>query len=596
MYKNELKEKRRILFLQDMPLQIGKWENVMMFVLAFISGICSIVQVYAVSSFINIALQAISNNLFDIRLFGKLFLLLLKVAVDWLVPRINGILRQKVELKMLQVYRPQMLEKCASLKYAYVEQSESWDLIERVLKEPEKRWQDIYQALLALVKLFISIVGIMAVIAGYVWWAAGIILLFCIPLFAFAVKGGKINYQTIRDTSHYSRKYKYLDYVLNSRECFNERKLFGYTEKVNKQYADTYYEAFGIETKMQMFWALKTKLSGGLSAIAALLIVITLIQPTLTEKISIGLFISLVNAVFLLTNQMSWGLSRNIDVLVQGNEFCKDMRTFWMLSEEMGVLELPRYIKHIEEIEFKNVSFGYPGTDYEVLKNVSFTMKWGQNYALVGANGAGKSTVIKLLTGLYADYQGEILINKKELRSYPPCEQKGIYSVVYQDFCKHALTFKENCELGNPCQQLSEKRMLELTKQFGLSDTVRRSKNGYDTLLGKIRDGGMDLSGGEWQKLAMVRALLRPAKVRILDEPTASLDPKVESEIYGLFQKMTEETLTILISHRLGFSKLADQIIVFEGGTICEQGDFRELMEKRGLFYKMYEEQRSWYQ
>jgi ATP-binding cassette subfamily B protein len=588
--------KKEIFIFRDMPLHIGKSENIIMFILSLISGICSIVQVYAVSGFIDIALQSVHNNLFDRKFFGMFFLLLGTVAVDWLIPRINGILRQRAELKLLREYRPRMLEKCASLKYVHVEQAESHDLIARVLKEPEKQWQGIYQSLCALLILFINIAGIMAVIAGYVWWAAFMILLFCIPLFVFSVKGGRINYQTARDTSHYSRKYGYLDHVLNSRECLNERKLFGYTEKVNKQYADTYYEAFGIETKVHIFWALKTKLSGGLSAIAALLIVITLIQPTLSGKISIGLFISLVNAVFLLTNKMSWGLSRNIDALVHGSEFCKDMRKFWALSEEEGILKEPVYMENVEEITFKNVSFGYPGTDYEVLKNVSFTMKWGQNYALVGANGAGKSTVIKLLTGLYSDYEGEILINGKELRQYAPCEQKGIFSVVYQDFYKHALTFKENCQIADVSKELSQERMIELAKQFELSNAVESFPEGYDTLLGKIREGGVDLSGGEWQKLAMVRALLRPAKVRILDEPTASLDPKMESEIYGLFRQMTEKTLTILISHRLGFSKLADQIIVFDNGSICEQGKFKELMEKKGLFHTMYEEQRSWYQ
>lgn len=405
-----------------------------------------------------------------------------------------------------------------------------------------------------------------------------------------------MNYKAWRDTAVYNRKYNYLDYVLNSRECLNERKLFGYTEKVNAQYAHTYQEAFSIETKAQVFWAVKTKLSGGLSAIAALLIVITLIQPTVAGKLSIGLFISLVNAVFLLTGQMSWGLSRNIDALVTGNEFCRDMNQFWGVSEEEGVLDIPEYIDNIREIEFKNVSFQYPNTDYRVLSNVSFLMKWGQNYALVGANGAGKTTIIKLLTGLYNNYEGEIRINDKELREYTKAEQKGIFSVVYQDFCKHALSVKENCQISNPGAALSVDKMKQFMEQFEMAETIEKFPEGYDTLLGKIREGGVDLSGGQWQKLAMIRALLRPAKVRILDEPTASLDPNMESEIYELFQKMTEETLTILISHRLGFAKLADEILVFENGTICEQGRFQDLMEQKGLFYQMYEEQRGWYE
>lgn len=591
-----MKRKKSVFIFSEMPSGITRTENAGMLILAVISGLCSILQIYAVSGFINTALRSVHNSLFHPELFLKLSLLLLTVAVDWLAPRISIVLRQKAELKLIREYRPRLLEKCAALKYIHVERPDSQDLIHRVLKEPEKNWQDIWQAVFALLKLFISITGVMLVIAGYVWWAAGLILLFCIPLFVLSVKGGKINFQTSRDTSHYSRKYWYLDHVLNSRECLNERKLFGYTEKVNRQYADTYQEAFGIETKTQIFWAVKTKLSGGLSAIAALLIVVTLIQPTLSGKISIGLFISLVNAVFLLTNQMSWGLSRNIDALVRGNEFCRDMRTFWELPEEVGVLEPPQYVKNIEEIIFRNVCFQYPGTDHKVLENVSFTMEMGKNYALVGANGAGKTTIIKLLTGLYTDYSGDILINGRELRSYPPSEQKGIFSVVYQDFCRHALTFRENCEISDPCHELSEEKMVKLAEQFDLNRRIESFPEGYDTLLGKTREGGVDLSGGQWQKLAMVRALLRPAKVRILDEPTASLDPKMESEIYRLFQEMTKDTLTILISHRLGFARLADEIIVFENGKIREQGGFQRLMQKKGLFYTMYEEQRSWYQ
>lgn len=200
------------------------------------------------------------------------------------------------------------------------------------------------------------------------------------------------------------------------------------------------------------------------------------------------------------------------------------------------------------------------------------------------------------MTGLYPDYEGKILINHKELRDYSKAEQKGFFAVVYQDFCKHSLTFRENCVLSNPCESLSEECMRKLAKKFDLAEAVEKLPNGYDSALGKVKENSTDFSGGQWQKLAMIRALLRPAKVRILDEPTASLDPKMESEIYGLFQQMTEQSLTILISHRLGFARLADQILVFQEGSICEQGDFESLMNKKGLFYQMYEEQRSWYQ
>lgn len=579
-----------------MPLHLIKAPAIIMLILAVLSGVCAVLQVYIVSEFLDAALLSASRARMDGRLILFAVLLLITITIDWITPRLHGMFCRYAELKLVKDYRPGILKKCASLEYRYVEQADSLDLISRVLHNPEKQWLAIFQAVLDLLKLFINIAGIILVIASYVWWAALLILLFCIPLFAFSVKGGKVNYQAWRDTSAYSRKYGYLDHVLNSRECVNERKLFQYTRRVDKQYAEAYHNAFSIETRAQIIWAFKTKLGGGLSAIAALLIVITLIQPTIAGALSIGLFISLVNAVFLLTGQMSWGLSRNIDELAKGNEFCHDMKKFLELPEEEGALDLPEYAASIEKIEFCHVSFRYPDTEQDVLKDVSFVMDWGKNYALVGANGAGKTTVIKLLTGLYPDYDGKILINHKELREYSKAEQKGFFAVVYQDFCRHSLTFRENCGLSNPCETPPEKDMVQLAEQFGLSKTLEGLPDGYDSTLGKVKENSVDLSGGQWQRLAMIRALLRPAKIRILDEPTASLDPKAESEIYELFQQMTEHSLTLLISHRLGFARLADQILVFHEGHVCEQGDFLELMEQKGLFYQMYEEQRSWYQ
>lgn len=593
-----MNKKRRsaISLFRDMPFGMLRALSITMLILTVVSGVSSVLQIYVVSEFINGALHAMTTSLWNAELIGWLLVLLATVATDWMVPRIHGLLRNKAELQLIRDYRPLLLEKCARLKYPYLEQADSLDLIGRVLAEPEKRWLDIQQAILDLLKLLISIAGVMAVIASYVWWAALLIVVFCIPLFAFSVKSGKVNYQAWRDTSVHNRKCGYLNHVCNSRECMNERKLFGYTEKINARYTDIYQEAFSIETRTQMYWAFKTKISGGLSAVAALLIVITLIQPTIAGRLSVGLFVSLVNAVFLLTGQMSWGLSRNIDALVTGNEFCWDIRRFWELADEEGTLDIPKYMDKIRNIEFRHVSFRYPDTEYEVLSDVSFQMEWGQNYALVGANGAGKTTIIKLLTGLYDNYDGEIRVNNRELREYTKAEQKGIFSVVYQDFCRHALSFRENLEISDPCHELSEEKMRELMRQFDMDETIDKLPMGENTLLGKTREGGVDLSGGQWQKLAMIRALLRPAKVRILDEPTASLDPVMESEIYQLFQKMTEETLTILISHRLGFARLADQILVFEGGRLCEKGKFGDLMEQKGQFYRMYEEQRSWYE
>ncbi|RGT75740.1 ABC transporter ATP-binding protein [Agathobacter rectalis] len=582
--------------LDKFPFKCSCVENIIMLIMTLISGTCMILQVQAISDFIDNALLFLEKQKLDVDFYNSALLLIFFVTIDWMFPRIISILGQKSELKLKEMYRPLLLEKCAKLKYCYVENSESWDLINRVLKNTEKQWVDIFEAVLSLLQLTIKIIGILFIIAGYVWWAAIFILIFCIPLFILSIKGGKSNYKAQKDTSNLTRRYEYLDKILNEREYIDERKLFGFYKNVDEKYSEAYKKAFRIATKTQIHWAMKTKLSGALSSIAALLIITTLMRPTIKGVISVGLFLSLVNAIFSLTSQMSWELSRNIDILVKGTEFYKDIKWFCRLDEEYGVLELPEYIEDIKTIEFKHVYFRYPGTEIEILKDVSFKMENGKHYALVGQNGAGKTTIIKLLTGLYSEYTGEILINGKELRCYTKAQQKGMFTVVYQDFIRHALTVRENCELANPCGTISEEQIMTLLDKFELSDVVNEYSNGLDTSLGKVKKDSVDFSGGQWQKLAIIRALLGEKKVQILDEPTAALDPKMESEVYELFQEMTDDRMTILISHRLGFAKKVDHIIVFSNGTVLEQGDFVNLMNKQGLFYQMYQEQRSWYE
>mgnify|MGYP002592152117 FL=1 len=582
--------------LDKFPFKCSCVENIIMLIMTLISGTCMILQVQAISDFIDNALLFLEKQKLDVDFYNSALLLIFFVTIDWMFPRIISILGQKSELKLKEMYRPLLLEKCAKLKYCYVENSESWDLINRVLKNTEKQWVDIFEAVLSLLQLTIKIIGILFIIAGYVWWAAIFILIFCIPLFILSIKGGKSNYKAQKDTSNLTRRYEYLDKILNEREYIDERKLFGFYKNVDEKYSEAYKKAFRIATKTQIHWAMKTKLSGALSSIAALLIITTLMRPTIKGVISVGLFLSLVNAIFSLTSQMSWELSRNIDILVKGTEFYKDIKWFCRLDEEYGVLELPEYIEDIKTIEFKHVYFRYPGTEIEILKDVSFKMENGKHYALVGQNGAGKTTIIKLLTGLYSEYTGEILINGKELRCYTKAQQKGMFAVVYQEFIRHALTVRENCELANPCGTISEEQIMTLLDKFELSDVVNEYSNGLDTSLGKVKKDSVDFSGGQWQKLAIIRALLGEKKVQILDEPTAALDPKMESEVYELFQEMTDDRMTILISHRLGFAKKVDHIIVFSNGTVLEQGDFVNLMNKQGLFYQMYQEQRSWYE
>lgn len=239
--------------------------------------------------------------------------------------------------------------------------------------------------------------------------------------------------------------------------------------------------------------------------------------------------------------------------------------------------------------------FSYPGTEVEILKNVSFRLETGKHYAFVGANGAGKSTIIKLLTGLYDNYNGEIFINDRELRTYLNEEVKGMFSVVYQDFVRHEFTVRENISIGDMTIKADEDLIQKTIDSTELKKTIEELPKGLDTNIGKIHGDGVDFSGGQWQRLALARAIFSKAPVRILDEPTAALDPISESRIYELFGGISHSALTIFISRRMASTKIADEIIVLNNGSVEEKGDFQSLMEKKGLYYEMFEEQRGWY-
>jgi len=211
----------------------------------------------------------------------------------------------------------------------------------------------------------------------------------------------------------------------------------------------------------------------------------------------------------------------------------------------------------------------------------------------VGVNGAGKTTLTKLLTGLYGQYEGEILLNGRDLRSYSQSELKSLYSLAYQDFARYFVSLKDTIALGWPDR---EARLDATIHQVGLDDAVTELPKGANTPLGKILDEGTDISGGQWQRVAIARALVSPAPVRILDEPTAALDPISESDIYHEFKRMSQGVTTLFISHRLGSTLLADRIFVIGEGRVLEQGDHEELMALHGLYAEMYEAQRSWYQ
>ena len=221
-------------------------------------------------------------------------------------------------------------------------------------------------------------------------------------------------------------------------------------------------------------------------------------------------------------------------------------------------------------------------------------MQSKKKYALVGVNGAGKSTIIKLITGMYNDYSGKILLNGLDIKDYDYTMLKGIISVVFQDFCKYETTVKDNIIVGRGFEY-DQNEVNNIIDKLELNELNENLKNGLDTTIGKAIEEGVDLSGGQWQKLAISRLLYSDAQINILDEPTAALDPIAEGNTYKLFDSVSDEKFVIYITHRLGAIKMVDEILLVNDGCIVEKGTHKSLMETKKMYYNMYSKQQKWY-
>ncbi|MDF2538737.1 MAG: transporter ATP-binding protein [Herbinix sp.] len=429
------------------------------------------------------------------------------------------------------------------------------------------------------------------------WWVGLVILVVCIPMFWLAMKAGKETYAAHKDAQIYFRRAAYLQGVLLSRENVEERSLFGYTDELNNEWLAKFESSRIINQNVRQKHFIRMKGASLITVFISLFIIGMMLIPIASGDMTIGVFMALAVATLDLVQDMSWRLSRIVEQVVNGKEYLNDLTVFCSLSEADGALDLPIRPKdfRFENIEFINVSFQYPNTENYILKDFSLKLEKNRHYAFVGINGAGKTTITKLLTGMYDNFDGEILINGKSIREYNQAHLKGLFAVVYQDLAKYYITMKDNIALGNLVETDNETKIRDAANMIGLKEVIDKLKDGINSWVGKIKQGGIDLSGGEWQRVAIARALYNPAQIRILDEPTAALDPVAESNIYELFGRISAGKSSIFITHRLGAAKLADEIIVIDEGRVKEKGNHEMLLKQKGIYAEMFEVQRSWY-
>lgn len=561
--------------------------------LNIINSVIPTITIIINSNFVNACIELYSRKVGTIVIWKNVALMLVMLVISAFIKEINGLVCKKLYLNMNQTMETLVMEKISKLPYSYIENSKIWDLITRVRENPAKALLEGFDNIIFLVSLLIEIIGFGIILANNAaWWMDAILVIIAIPLVYISIKGGELEYEKTIELSEKFRYLKYISTILTSREDLQERKLFDYSKRIRTRWKKDYLEATSEKIKIHKKWFIRMKITGVIINLTSFLLMLFLLYRIKVGKLSVGIFVAIVNALLSMTQSITWDLSDSISQLSEQKEFLEDLKKFLNLKE---IEEENKMIRNIEfeSIRFDNVWFKYPDTDDFILKGVSFKIEKGKQYAFVGLNGAGKTTIIKLLMKLYTPCKGRILLNDIALEKYSINEIRRVISIFFQDYAKYQLKIKDIISVGQEC---TKEKMHRLIKICELEDTIKDKDDGIDTELGKIYSKGQDISGGEWQKLSLARTLLFNTEVVILDEPTSALDAISENHLYEKYRKIFKDKTTIMISHRLASTKLADWIYVLEKGKIIEEGTHEYLLRKKENKYAMmYENQKEWY-
>jgi ATP-binding cassette subfamily B protein len=488
-----------------------------------------------------------------------------------------------------------LMEHASRLDLASFEDPVFYDKLDRARRQTTGR-MGLLAALLNIGQDAVTLASLSTGLILFSPWLMVLLAAAVIPSFLGETHFTSMAYSILYKRTPERRKLDYLRLLGASLQSAKEVKIFGLGSYLSKHYNEVSAEIFK-ENKVLairrsvMGSALNVVSTGGYYGAYAVVM-----ARTLAGAVSLGSFTFLTGAFNRSRAYIEKILSGFNDISEQA-VFLKDLFEFFAMEPTIGAapyaLPAPRPIR--QGFEFRNVAFAYAGSDRKVVQNISFVLHPNEKLALIGENGAGKTTLVKLLARLYDPTEGQILLDGTDLREYDVEDLRREIGVIFQDYMRYDLLVRENIGFGK-VESLGDRPRVESAAVKSLAKSViDRLPNGYDQMVGRRFEGGVDLSGGEWQKLALARAYMRDAQVLILDEPTATLDARAEYEVFQRFSELTRERMAVLISHRFSTVRMADRILVLADGSIREQGTHEQLLSLGGRYAELFELQAAGY-
>jgi ATP-binding cassette subfamily B protein len=524
------------------------------------------------------------------------------VALEFVLASLAGILVRLINFcdivladKYSRHISTKIMEHASRLDLTSFEDPLFYDKMERARVQGTDRIVMI-QSTGLLIQQAVTTISLAGSILFFSPWILVALVVCVVPAFLgethFAFMGYSLNF---RQTPA-KREMEYLRVLGGSKETAKELKLFGLGSFLVGRYkklSDALHtQNVGLAKRRLVVGALLTLL-GTVGYYGSYAFVI---YQTVIGALTIGTLVLMTGAIAGASSNIQAVFS-TFSTIADQALFITDLLEFFavqpQVSSKPNALPAPRPVRR--GFEFQDVSFAYPGQPRLVLSNVSFRLERSERLALVGENGQGKTTIVKLLTRLYDPTGGRILLDGVDLREYDLEDLWKEIGVIFQDFMRYDLTASENIAIGRIEDKENIFRLRSAAQKSLAEQVIRKLPKGYEQILGRRFEGGVDLSGGEWQKMALARAYLRDAQLLILDEPTASLDARSEHEVFQRFAELTKGRMALLISHRFSTVKMADRILVLENGRIAEQGNHDQLLSTKGRYAEMFELQAASY-
>jgi ATP-binding cassette, subfamily B, bacterial len=530
---------------------------------------------------------------------GIVFLVLLQLALfalTALLGTVRNITQQLLQNDVSVRIQLMVMEKAASLDLAFYEDPASYDLLRRAQTDSINRPVLMISTAFGLVQTLLTFITMVAVLVVVSPLLALLALVTPIPAFVADTRYGWRGYNIARWGSRLLRRMNYMVTLVTTDSYAKEVKLFG----LGRYFIDRYRliaKAYYGSQRAQVARRYMTGFAwGNLSTIATSATYLYVALQAIIGRLTLGdltLYTTAASSVQGSIQGILGGFSGMYEHNLYLNNLFELMETKSTMPQPAAPIKVPQPMRG--EIRFDHVTFAYPGAEANALTDLSFTVKPGETLAIVGRNGAGKTTLFKLICRLYDPNEGRILIDGIDIRDFDPTELRAQIGAMFQDYVTYQATASENIGLGN-VQDINDRERIEVAgAQAGAAELISGLPDGYNTALGKWFDHGVNLSGGEWQKVALARAFMRDAKILLLDEPTSALDAQAEYDLFERLRSLTRGRTAVYISHRFSTVRRADRIVFLEHGRLVEEGTHAALMKLNGRYARLFRMQASAY-